>query len=186
MIAMTAAVQGSAEGHATAATPAGSAVRAAAGAHAQPDATPTQEAVSRFVPFVSRDHVLVPPTITPTPNPTPTAYPEPAGFDVRCSRSGAIEICSWLVAGEPTAGGYVEAAVRLLERDHPVVGVRMNVRWVFPYPTLFRYCDAPTGPDGVAVCGSDVPHASGFSGAAQIGLPYGGWPYQRQIGFRIH
>jgi hypothetical protein len=153
---------------------------------AQPIGTASvAESVTRFVPYVSRSHVLIAPTITPTPPPTRTPYPPPEGFGVRCDKSGALEICSWLPSGEPEAGAYVEGAVRLVERGHPVAGARMTIRWVFPYPTLFKYCDAETGADGVATCGADAPHVSGQTGAAQIGLPYGGWPYQRQIGFRI-
>jgi hypothetical protein len=137
-----------------------------------------------LLPFTYRSGGVGSAGATATP-PAPTPPPPPAGFEARCDASGDLEFCSWLPSGEPTGGQRVDASVRVLERDRPVAGAHLNVRWVFPYPTLFKYCEADTGPDGVASCGVEAPRGAGLTGAAQISLPYGGWPYQRQISFRI-
>lgn len=159
---------------------------AVAGAAAPVSTVAPAEQALAFVPYVSRGHVLVAPTITPTPIPRPTPIPEPEGFEVRCDASGSDEICSWLPSGEPDGGDSVEAAVRLFVDGRPLAGVKMSVRWVFPYPTLFKYCTAETGSDGVAACGVDAPRYPGQYGAAQIALAVSDWPFQRQITFRIH
>ena len=138
-----------------------------------------------LLPYVSGSHVLVAPTVTPTPLPTATPVPPPIGFEARCDYSDPDDICSWLPSGEPAGGSRVEAAVRLFVNGRPAPGRKMTVRWVFPYPTLFKYCDARTGDDGVAACGVDTPRYPGQYGYAQIALAVSDWPFQRQITFRI-
>ncbi len=147
-------------------------------------AAPVEQSLA-FVPYVSRGHILVFPTITPTPLPSPTPIPPPEGFDVRCDASGSDDVCSWLSSGEPGDGTRVEASVRAFIDGRPVSGRKMTVRWVFPYPTLFKYCDAETGDDGVASCGVDTPRYPGQGAAAQIALSLSDWPFQRQISFRL-